>query len=156
MAVNSVIRLSPADLETQTFRERRVEKVESIKILKSNNADIEVVKNKVCLVCPYTRERIKVPVRGRYCKHFSCICLQTLIVTHAASRHWGCPICELKMNEPYVDVWIYNMLKDNQQGSEVTVKEDGSYEWVKVDSSAVMNLESDEESSPPAPNPQPQ
>lgn len=34
------------------------------------------------------------------------------------------------MNEPYVDVWFYNMLKDNQKGSEVIIKEDGSYEWL--------------------------
>jgi hypothetical protein len=42
------------------------------------------------------------------------------------------------------------MLKDNQQGSEVTVKEDGSYEWVKIDQSIMMNLDSDDD-SPPAP-----
>lgn len=119
-----------------------------------------MTQNKVCLVCPYTRERIKVPVRGRYCKHFSCICLQTLIVTHSSSRHWGCPICELKMNEPYVDVWIYNMLKDNQLGSEVNVKEDGTYEWVKVGQTAMMDLDSEDESSsrpqpPPVKKPEP-
>lgn len=51
------------------------------------------------------------------------------------------------MNEPYVDVWIYNMLKDNQLGSEVNVKENGTYEWVKVDQIALMDLESDDESS---------
>jgi hypothetical protein len=58
------------------------------------------------------------------------------------------------MNEPYVDVWIYNMLKDNQRGSEVSVKEDGTYEWVKVEKKVMMSLDSDEESSafvPPKP-----
>ena len=144
MAVNSVERLTPADLETQTFRERRFEQADSIRLLKSNNAEIEVLSNKVCLICPYTRERIKVPVRGRYCKHFSCICLQTLIASHSASRYWGCPICELKINEPYVDVWIYNMLKDNQQGSEVRVNDNGTYEWVKLSKEAVMSLDSED------------
>jgi hypothetical protein len=40
MSVNSVQRLTPGDLETQTFRERRIEKAESIKILTINNSEI--------------------------------------------------------------------------------------------------------------------
>lgn len=94
-------------------------------------------------MCPYTRERIKVPVRGRYCKHFSCICLQTLIASHSRTRFWNCPLCDYKLNEPCVDIWIYNMLIDNQRGSEVLVKEDGTYEWVKESDVQMMNLDSD-------------
>ncbi len=41
------------------------------------------------------------------------------------------------------------MLKDNQQGSDVTVKEDGTYEWIKNQQSMAMNLDSDDDDSPP-------
>jgi len=97
-AINLVRRLTPIELETTTFREKRTEKTESIDILKQNNSDIEITQNKVNLMCPYTRERVKVPIRGKYCKHFSCICLQTLIATHQSSRSWNCPLCDEKIN----------------------------------------------------------
>lgn len=35
------------------------------------------------------------------------------------------------------------MLIDNQRGSEVLVKEDGTYEWVKESDVQMMNLDSD-------------
>jgi hypothetical protein len=49
------------------------------------------------------------------------------------------------------------MLKDNQQGSEVNVKEDGTYEWIKVQNKAMMSLDSDDDddSSPPFVPPKP-
>lgn len=52
------------------------------------------------------------------------------------------------MNEPYVDVWFFAILKDNQVGSEVLMNEDGSYVWLRDNVAAVMDLESDEESAP--------
>jgi hypothetical protein len=91
--VNLVKRLTANELETKTFRERRTEQKASIDILRHNNSDIEITQNKVNLVCPFTRDRIKVPIRGKYCRHFSCICLQTLIITHQATRAWNCPLC---------------------------------------------------------------
>jgi hypothetical protein len=63
-------------------------------------------------------------------------------------RFWGCPICDYRINEPFVDVWIYNMLIDNQRGSEVLVREDGSYEWSSNVEDNVLDLESDESSEP--------
>jgi hypothetical protein len=81
-------------------------------------------------MCPYTRERVKIPIRGKYCMHFNCICLRTLIATHQATRSWNCPLCDEKLNEARVDIWVYNMLIDNQKGTEVLVREDGTYEWI--------------------------
>lgn len=103
-----------------------------------------MVGQKVCLTCPYTRERIKVPVRGKHCIHFSCVCLETLIATHLTLRYWSCPICEERINEPVVDIWIFSMLKDNQAGSDVVVNPDGSYHWLEQAPEA-MSLDSDEE-----------
>lgn len=96
-------------------------------------------------MCPYTRERIKVPVRGKYCQHFSCVCLQTLIATHSRNRYWNCPLCEFKINEPYVDILLYNILIDNQNGKEVVVKEDGTYTWIQDNQQNVMQLDSDDD-----------
>ena len=53
------------------------------------------------------------------------------MATHSGKRYWNCPICEARVNEPYVDMWIVQMLKDNQLGAEVVVSQDGTYEWVK-------------------------
>lgn len=89
-----------------------------------------IVQNKVSLICPYTKERIKVPVRGRHCIHYACICLETLAITHVTSRGWSCPICSERLNEPRVDMWVMAMLNDNAHGFEVLVKDDGTYVWL--------------------------
>jgi hypothetical protein len=69
-----------------------------------------------------------VPIRGKYCTHFNCVCLLTVIVCHMGSRAWTCPHCDQLLNEPYVDVFIYGILKDNNNdGEEVIIKKDGSY-----------------------------
>ena len=93
---------------------------------------VEITQNKLNLVCPYAGQRIKVPVRGRYCTHFSCFCLSSLLLTHASRRSWNCPMCDARVNEPFVDMWIYKMLMDSALGEEVIAYANGTYEWVKV------------------------
>ena len=99
-------------------------------MLTKESGDVQITQTKLCLICPYTKDRIKVPVRGKYCKHFNCICLETLIASHIKSRYWGCPICDSKIAEPFVDIWIYGMLKDNKNGTDVLVQADGTYQWI--------------------------
>jgi len=65
------------------------------------------------------------------------------------SRYWGCPICEEKISEPVVDMWIYQMLKDNQSGSDVLVNMDGTYSWVKSKKAIIMNLDDDDDEDAP-------
>lgn len=49
------------------------------------------------------------------------------------------------MNEPYLDMWMYELLKENPKGESVFIYENGLHEWDKV--SEVSNLDSDDEES---------
>lgn len=44
------------------------------------------------------------------------------------------------------------MLIDNNKGSDVLVKEDGTYEWIGNDEDNMVNLDSDESSESPFKN----
>lgn len=44
-----------------------------------------------------------------------------------------------------MDIWVYSMLVDNEKGSEVLVREDGSYEWIKSNEDDAMDLDDDSE-----------
>lgn len=98
---------------------------------------VEIVKEKLDLICPYTREKIKYPVRGRYCKHFGCACLQTIIAFHNMKRQWICPQCDGKVNEPYIDLFVYQIIKDKSSSTSVYISKNGNYEWVQEDRDAV-------------------
>lgn len=67
-------------------------------------------------------------------------------------RAWGCPLCDERLNEPYVDIFIYKILSDNNpNGSDVYVSPDGSYRWVTAPHQAVDldESESDERTMNP-------
>ena len=78
-------------------------------------------KVKLNLECPYSKLRIKVPVRGKKCPHYTCLCLETLVQTRASmpSREWKCPICDNKVNEPIIDLFVLSILNDGVGGIEV-------------------------------------
>ena len=102
-------------LTKHILKDFRLEIPQSIELLKnlSLDADIEVEKNKISLICPLTKDLIQYPIRGKRCKHFSCLCLKTLINVHHQFRIWGCPLCNERINEPMVDIWVMTALRDN-------------------------------------------
>lgn len=65
------------------------------------------------------RSKIKIPVRGKLCRHYTCLCLETLIQTRVGigSREWLCPICSKKINEPVVDMFILSIVNDGNPGT---------------------------------------
>lgn len=78
------------------------------------------------------KSRIKIPVRGKHCSHYTCICLETLIQTRIGmnSREWVCPICSSPINEPIVDMFILSILNDGSAGIKVSLNINGQYEWI--------------------------
>jgi hypothetical protein len=46
-------------------------------------------------------------------------------------------------------MWIYQMLKDNQSGSDVLVNMNGTYNWIKNEKEDIMNLDDDDEEDTP-------
>ena len=98
--------------------------------LKLKTGEVQFSDTKLNLICPYTMERIKVPVRGQHCPHYMCVCLQTLIMIHKKTRLWKCPICSERINEPVVDMYISSILNDRPTGSEVFIMGNGKWKWI--------------------------
>ena len=48
------------------------------------------------------------------------------------------------MNEPYLDIWMHEILQDNLKGENVFIKPNGTYEWEPIKEVAQI-LDSDEE-----------
>ena len=97
------------------------------------------------MIDPYTCQRIQFPVRGRYCNHLRTVCLYTYVSFQKTSRSWKCPICSVEsntfLNQPYVDIWMYEMLQDKNIGDSVIIRQNGTYEW-EVKDQQVENLQS--------------
>jgi len=72
----------------------------------------------------------------------------TYISFQKRSRSWKCPICAVEvgsfLNEPYLDVWIYEMLKEKDKGDSVTIYANGMYEWEDTTKSVVGLDDSDD------------
>lgn len=65
---------------------------------------------------------------------------------HSNQRAWGCPHCQERVNEPYVDIFIYKILLDNTpNGSEVFLSPDGSYRWVTAPQAVELDGSDSEE-----------
>ncbi|VDQ06582.1 unnamed protein product [Trichobilharzia regenti] len=58
----------------------------------------------VQLLCPLSKCRIEVPVRGRNCRHVQCYDATTYLIINERKPTWNCPVCDVKA--PYDDLII--------------------------------------------------
>ncbi|CAD8051002.1 unnamed protein product [Paramecium sonneborni] len=58
--------------------------------------EIKVEKSKTSLICQYSFKLIRTPVRGEFCYHQQCFCLNSYLemMKSAEHRKWVCPICK--------------------------------------------------------------
>ncbi|VDP54148.1 unnamed protein product [Schistosoma margrebowiei] len=50
----------------------------------------------VQLLCPLSKCRIEVPVRGRNCRHVQCYDATTYLIINERKPTWNCPVCDGK------------------------------------------------------------
>mmetsp|Transcript_57833 Transcript_57833/g.161422 ORF Transcript_57833/g.161422 Transcript_57833/m.161422 type:complete len:467 (+) Transcript_57833:57-1457(+) len=58
-------------------------------------------------ICPLTRDRMRVPARGRGCRHLRCFELQAYLEISARTafhRRWQCPVCDCRL--PPLDIIV--------------------------------------------------
>ncbi|TPP65432.1 putative sumo ligase [Fasciola gigantica] len=51
----------------------------------------------VQLLCPLSKCRIEVPVRGRDCRHIQCYDATTYLIINERKPSWNCPVCDRKV-----------------------------------------------------------
>ncbi|OON19526.1 MIZ/SP-RING zinc finger [Opisthorchis viverrini] len=85
----------------------------------------------VQLLCPLSKCRIEVPVRGRHCSHVQCYDATTYLIINERKPSWNCPVCDKKVY--YEDLMIDGLFlevlnsKCTQDMDEVVFHEDGSW-----------------------------
>lgn len=59
----------------------------------------------VQLLCPLSKCRIKLPVRGQKCQHIQCYDADTYLLINERKPAWKCPVCDslAPFNELFVD-----------------------------------------------------
>ena len=59
-----------------------------------NEDAIEQTAITVSLKCPITQQAIRLPARGRDCKHIQCFDLENFLIMNSRKASWSCPVCK--------------------------------------------------------------
>uniref|UniRef100_A0A5K3EJJ7 SP-RING-type domain-containing protein n=1 Tax=Mesocestoides corti TaxID=53468 RepID=A0A5K3EJJ7_MESCO len=90
----------------------------------------------VQLLCPLSKCRISLPVRGRKCQHIQCYDANTYLLINERKPAWKCPVCDslAPFHELLVDGLLVDILsaKESQDVEEIIFNEDGSWSSVGV------------------------
>uniref|UniRef100_A0A3Q0KTB8 Putative sumo ligase n=1 Tax=Schistosoma mansoni TaxID=6183 RepID=A0A3Q0KTB8_SCHMA len=85
----------------------------------------------VQLLCPLSKCRIEVPVRGRNCRHVQCYDATTYLIINERKPTWNCPVCDGKAvyEDLIVDGLFLEILnsKRSQDLEEIIFHSDGSW-----------------------------
>ena len=63
-----------------------------------NEDAIEQTAITVSLKCPITQQAIRLPARGRDCKHIQCFDLENFLIMNSRKASWSCPVCKYVTN----------------------------------------------------------
>ncbi|CAH8462042.1 unnamed protein product [Heterobilharzia americana] len=91
----------------------------------------------VQLLCPLSKCRIEVPVRGRNCRHVQCYDATTYLIINERKPTWNCPVCDGKAT--YGDLIIDGLFleilssKRSQDLDEIIFHADGSWSAIGED-----------------------
>ncbi|KAK4473613.1 hypothetical protein MN116_002965 [Schistosoma mekongi] len=85
----------------------------------------------VHLLCPLSKCRIEVPVRGRNCRHVQCYDATTYLIINERKPTWNCPVCDGKAayEDLIVDGLFLEILNSerSQDLEEIIFHSDGSW-----------------------------
>ena len=97
-----------------------------------SDEDVSIEGESISLVCSLSSSRIEVPARGKYCKHYRCFDLLTLIKLNYSSpnRKWECPHCRCHTYELMVDSRLKEIIDKDNRAIAVSFQRDGGFKLV--------------------------
>ncbi|KAL0725049.1 hypothetical protein Bca4012_039648 [Brassica carinata] len=102
------------------------EYVQSGVVEPSPDSDIIEGPSRVSLRCPISRSRIKLPVKGQFCKHLQCFDFWNYVNINMRNPSWRCPHC----NQPvsYLEIRLdQNMVKARRNAADVIIHAGGTW-----------------------------
>ncbi|CAI6353469.1 unnamed protein product [Macrosiphum euphorbiae] len=128
---------------------------EFIKNSLKNNDDMSVDSFIVSLKDPLTTQRMKVPARGKECKHLQCFDAKKFLQMNEQTQKWECPICkeQVKYENIEIDEFFYRILQSSKlsKGSEnIILLNDGTWTESKpmntsLNNKEIISIDSDED-----------
>ncbi|XP_064487813.1 E3 SUMO-protein ligase PIAS1-like [Ornithodoros turicata] len=115
-------------------------------IKSSHDHDVAIMTDVVCLNCPLSKARIKVPCRGLLCNHLQCFDGLFYLEKNesACGRAWRCPICSnvVDVSDLLIDqLWITILEQVPSSCTEVELHEDGTWAAVNANDWSVITVE---------------
>ncbi|XP_048597835.1 E4 SUMO-protein ligase PIAL1-like isoform X2 [Brassica napus] len=119
-----------------------------------SNLDCDIIEgpSRISLSCPISRTRIKLPVKGRVCKHLQCFDFWNYVEINTRIPSWRCPHC----NQPvcYTDIRLDQIMikileEVGRYATDVVISADGSW---KVLTESNKNVEAVPEATQGDPN----
>ncbi|CDS41737.1 e3 SUMO protein ligase PIAS2 [Echinococcus multilocularis] len=106
----------------------------------------------VQLLCPLSKCRIKLPVRGQRCQHIQCYDADTYLLINERKPAWKCPVCDspAPFHELFVDGLLMDILatRESQDVEEIVFNENGSWTTMRPACTSGVSCKSDGPSSP--------
>ncbi|TGZ72822.1 hypothetical protein CRM22_001851 [Opisthorchis felineus] len=132
MKLELIRKLSPNSKESLQTPKTQISSENAIQDAVNDDDDL-VMPNTlpVQLLCPLSKCRIEVPVRGHHCSHVQCYDATTYLIINERKPSWNCPVCDKKAY--YEDLMIDGLFlevlnsKCTQDMDEVVFHEDGSW-----------------------------
>uniref|UniRef100_A0AC35TJ25 SP-RING-type domain-containing protein n=1 Tax=Rhabditophanes sp. KR3021 TaxID=114890 RepID=A0AC35TJ25_9BILA len=101
------------------------------------NADpeIQLQTTKVALTSSQSLTRIRIPVRGKHCKHLNPDDLEYYLEANVRTEKWECMFCKSSMNpnEMWIDQFYVNILREEKVALEINLHVNGRYQVTKID-----------------------
>jgi len=129
---------------------------EFIKNSLKNNDDMSVDSFTVTLKDPLTTQRMKVPARGKECKHLQCFDAKKFLQMNEQKQTWECPICkeQVKYENIEIDEFFYRILQSSKlsKGSDnIILLNDGTWTeskpiYTSLSDKEIIWIDSDEDS----------
>lgn len=80
---------------------------------------------KISLKCLYSCTKIEIPIRGRFCKHFTCLDLKNTILMNCKIKKWTCPICNEHITTMLVDPILLDIITTIPEAAAVYFPKNG-------------------------------
>jgi len=128
---------------------------EFIKNALKNNGDMSVDSFIVTLKDPLTTQRMKVPARGKECKHLQCFDAKKFLQMNEQKQTWECPICkeQVKYENIEIDEFFYRILQSSKLSEEsenIILLNDGTWTvskpiYTSLNNKEIIWIDSDED-----------
>ena len=115
------------------------------KLAASMDSEISFTCLKICLLCPLSKMKMKIPIRSVNCNHFQCYDAETFLQMNEKKPTWTCPICDkpTRYDSLIVDGLFLEILDKAPNATEIKFLEDGNWEDIsekKVDTKVTNSV----------------